>query len=209
MVNIQQYWPVNIITEDVEISDEDNKELIEVARKYIEKYAHIPDVLDPNREGYNFLDDEAPIVRKLEAHIKSRTYLMMEAEGFIDPMKYQIEVVCSARMFHHGERAKAHNHRGCDYVAVYYADLDVVAEDENNFLEPKGRLLITDPISMRSRALNHTQNIDIVPRPKFFIMHPSYLYHQSEPYLGQRERVFFVFVIRIVEQIHQPHYKRL
>jgi hypothetical protein len=77
--------------------------------------------------------------------------------------------------------------------------------DENRV----GRLLLTDPISQRSRALNHTQNVDFTPHPKWFVMHPAYIYHQSEPYLGTKDRKFFVFVIRIVEPIQMPYYRKL
>ena len=209
MINIAQHWACNVIQEDVDMSDEDNKELIKIAEAYTAKYAHEPDILDPNREGYNFFDDPAPIVRRLEAFVKERTYIMMEAEGFINPRKYEIEAVAIARVFKTGERAVAHNHRGCDYVGVYYADLDVVDDGESNFHVPKGRLLLTDPISQRSRALNHTQNVQVTPKPKFFVMHPAYVYHTSEPYQGIKDRKFFVFVIRIAEPIQHKKYKTI
>ena len=206
---LQRHWPVNIIMETVDISDEDNQELIRLGEIFAKEHKHIPDIMDPNRRGYNFLDTEHPLIDKLKSFIKSRTLMMMEAEGFIDPQKYDIEVVSAARSHQHGQRSKTHNHRGCDYVAVYYADLDVINDGSDNFSEPKSRFLITDPISQRSRALNHTQNIDIVPHPKFFIMHPAYLYHQSEPYLGHKTRYFFTFVIRIAEPIQHPFYKKI
>jgi hypothetical protein len=89
------------------------------------------------------------------------------------------------------------------------ADLDVVDDGESNFHVPKGRLLLTDPISQRSRALNHTQNVQISPKPKFFVMHPAYVYHTSEPYQGTKDRKFFVFVIRIAEPIQHKKYKTI
>ena len=209
MINIARHWPVNILSEDVDISDEENQALIDAGEAYVEQYPHEPDILDPNRKGYNFLDSEAPIVAKFAQFVKERTYMMMEAEGFIDPLKYDIEILATAREFNTGERAKTHVHRGCDYVAVYYADLDVVDDGQSNFHVPKGRLLITDPISQRSRALNHTTVIDVVPHPKFFIMHPAYLFHQSEPYGGTKPRKFFVFTIRVAEPIQHPFYKKV
>lgn len=209
MINISQHWACNVLQETVDISDEENDALIKAGEAYTAKYPHEPDILDPNREGYNFFYNDAPIVRKLEAFVKERTYLMMEAEGFINPRKYDIEVVAMARSFNTGERAKVHNHRGCDYVGVYYADLDVVDDGESNFHVPKGRLLLTDPISQRSRALNHTSCLDICPKPKLFVMHPSYIFHQSEPYGGEKPRKFFVFVIRVAEPIQHPFYKKI
>jgi hypothetical protein len=209
LINITQHWACNILQEEVDISDEENEQLIKAGEDYVKTYPHEPDILDPNRKGYNFLYHDAPIVRKFETFLKERIYMMMEVEGFINPRKYDIEVVGSAREFNSGERAKTHNHRGCDYVAVYYADLDVIDDGESNFHKPKGRLLLTDPISQRSRALNHTTCLDITPRPKFFVMHPSYIFHQSEPYGGVRPRKFFVFVIRIAEPIQMPFYKKI
>ena len=208
-LTIQRHWPVNVLMENVDITDEENQELIRIGEEHSKEFKHVPDIMDPNRKGYNLLNVDHPIIEKLKAFIKSRTLMMMEAEGFINPEKYDIEVVSAARSHQHGERSKTHNHRGCDYVAVYYADLDVVEDGSDNFKTPKGRLLLTDPISQRSRALNHTQNIDVVPRPKFLIMHPAYLYHQSEPYLGYKTRYFFTFVIRIGEPIQHPFYKKL
>lgn len=208
-LTIQRHWPVNILMEKVDITDEENQELIRIGEVHSREFKHVPDILDPNRKGYNLLEVDHPVIDKLKAFIKSRTLMMMEAEGFINPEKYDIEVVSAARSHQHGERSKTHNHRGCDYVAVYYADLDVVEDGSDNFKTPKGRLLLTDPITQRSRALNHTQNIDVVPYPKFFIMHPAYLYHQSEPYLGNKTRYFFTFVIRIAEPIQHPFYKKI
>lgn len=207
MLTVEKHWTCNIIKEDVDISDEENQTLIEVADKYVKEHAHEPDILDDNRVGYNFFDDPHPVVRKLEEFIKERTYIMMEHEEFINPRKYDIEAVALCRNFKTGERALTHNHRGCDYVGIYYADLDVVDDLESNFHVPKGRLLLTDPISQRNRLLNHTQNVQIVPHPKLFVMHPAYLYHQSEPYGGKTDRKFFVFVIRVSEPVQHKHYK--
>jgi hypothetical protein len=94
-------------------------------------------------------------------------------------------------------------------VVPTQARLDVVEDGTDNFKTPKGRLLMTDPISQRSRALNHTQNVQITPRPKFFVMHPAYVYHTSEPYQGIKDRKFFVFVIRIAEPIQHKKYKTI
>ena len=208
-VNIKAYWPTNILTETVDITDEDNAELIRLGLEHSKEFKHVPDIMDPNRKGYNMLNVDHPVIRKFEALIKSRILMMMQAEGFIRPEQYGIEVVMAARQQQHGERSKIHNHRGCDYVGVYYADLDVVDEGLDNFKVPRGRLLMTDPISQRSRALNHSQNIDIVPYPKFMIIHPAYVFHQSEPYLGHKTRYFFTFVIRIAEPIQHPFYKKI
>jgi len=206
---LQRHWPVNIIIEDVNITDEDNQELIRIGIEHSKEFKHVPDILDPNRKGYNLLDVEHPVIDKFKAYIKSRVRMMMHAEGFIDPEKYEIEALVVARQHEHGDRSKTHNHRGCDYVGVYYADLDVVNEPGDNFKQPKGRFIFTDPITQRSRALNHTQNVDIVVRPKFMIMHPAYLYHFSEPYLGQKTRYFFTIVVRIAEPIQHPFYKKI
>jgi hypothetical protein len=207
---IQQHWPVNIFMENVDISDEENQELIRIGIEHSKEFKHIPDILDPNRKGYNLLEVDHPVIHKFREYIKSRTLMMMHAEGFINPEKYEIEAVAAARQHEHGDRSKTHNHRGCDYVGVYYADLDVVnTPGEDNFRQPKGRLILTDPISQRSRALNHTMCLDLVPTPKFFIMHPAYLFHQSEPYLGQKTRYFFTVVIRIAEPIQHPFYKKI
>lgn len=203
------HWAVNVLNEIVDISDEDNQELIRLGIEHSKDFKHVPDILDPNRKGYNLLNVDHPVIHKFAEFIKSRTLMMMRAEGFINPEKYDIEAVASARQHEHGDRTKTHNHRGCDYVAVYYADLDVVDDGKDNFKQPKGRFIFTDPITQRSRALNHTQNVDVVVHPKMFIMHPSYLYHFSEPYLGQKTRYFFTIVIRIAEPIQMPFYKKI
>lgn len=203
------HWAVNVLNEIVDISDEDNQELIRLGIEHSKDFKHVPDILDPNRKGYNLLNVDHPVIHKFAEFIKSRTLMMMRAEGFINPEKYDIEAVAAARQHEHGDRTKTHNHRGCDYVAVYYADLDVVDDGKHNFKQPKGRFIFTDPITQRSRALNHTQNVDVVVHPKMFIMHPAYLYHHSEPYLGQKTRYFFTIVIRIAEPIQMPFYKKI
>lgn len=207
---IQQHWAVNILQEDVDITDEANQRLIDVGAGYVKAHPHEPDILNPERVGYNFLDDPDPVVQAFKEFLKERVYNMMEAEGYRDPRQYDIEAIGYARGFNKGERAKTHVHRGCDYVAVYYADLDEEADTgENDFLTPQGRLLITDPIAYRNRALNHLTNVTISPRKKFLVMHPSYLFHQSEPYQGDTFRRFFVFVIRVAEPIQHPFYRKI
>lgn len=208
-ITLQQHWTTNVIIEDVDISDEDNQELIKIGVEYSKGFKHVPDKLDPERKGYNLLNLDHRLIHQFSAFIKSRVQMMMEIDGFINHKKYDIEAVMAARQHETGDRSKTHNHRGCDYVAVYYADLDVVYDGKDNFKQPKGRFIFTDPISQRSRAMNHTQNVDTVVKPKMFILHPAYLYHFSEPYLGKKLRTFFTTVIRIAEPIQHPFYKKL
>lgn len=206
---LQQHWPTNVIMEGVDISDEDNQELIRIGKEHSKVFKHVPDILDPNRRGYNLFNVDHPAIHKLSALIKSRVQMLMEVDGFIDHKKYDIEAVAAYREHEPGDRSKTHNHRGCDYVAVYYADLDVFDDGKDNFKQPKGRFIFTDPITQRSRAMNHTQNVDVVVYPKMLVMHPAYLYHFSEPYLGKKTRSFFTIVIRIAEPIQHPFYKKL
>lgn len=210
-MEIKQLWPCNLLIDNVEISDEDNLKLVELAEKYAKKYPHHyeADIVKKDKIGYNFLNEDHPVVKKLERYVKTRTYTIMKSEGFIDPFSYDLECLVTSWRFEPGKRANPHTHGGCDYVGVYYADLDVNEDTGSNFLVPKSRLVMVDPISMRSRALNHNQNFTIIPRPKLFVMHPSYLFHTSEPYEGTKPKTFFVFMIKVIEKIQMPYYKKI
>jgi len=208
-IKLQSFWATNVIMEGVDITDEDNQELIRIGKEHSKVFKHVPDIQDPNRQGYNLFNVDHPAIDKLAALIKSRVQMLMKVDGFIEPEKYDIEAVAAYREHEHGDRSKTHNHRGCDYVAVYYADLDPMEGLGDNFKQPKGRFIFTDPISQRSRAMNHTQNVDVVVYPKMLVMHPAYLYHFSEPYLGKKTRSFFTIVMRVAEPIQAPFYKKL
>ena len=42
--------------------------------------------------------------------------------------------------------------------------------------------------------------IQIQPKPKMLIIHPSYLFHESEMYKGKRDRVFIVINARVIDR---------
>lgn len=211
-MQIRQLWPVNIGIDNVlpELTDQQHAALISTAKEYFRSNNYLPEQLMSTREMYCMLRSSCPGVQAYRQILHSRMKAYLCAEGHPEFNTVGIDTFMFARVMKRGERSKVHCHRGCDYVAVFYVDLDVTETGEQAVMtDAGGRFMVIDPVSYRSRAFNHTQNHIISPVPGTLIIHPSHVFHESEAYKGDKDRVLVVANMRLREPIQMPNFELL
>jgi hypothetical protein len=207
-MSLIQLWSTNIWIEHVGIDDSIHEELHNAVKPYIDKFNGTPEIFDSKIKIPNIFKDSNTFIQDFKSFIRSRMSDFLEAEGFIKPEELEIEAVCFARRFKKGDRAKPHTHRSVDYVAVYYLDLDV--EDNGNTSDhDDGRFVMIDPIAQRSRGLNHNMCHQVQPVPKLLVIHPAYLFHESEMYKGNKDRDLLVINIKIKDRQQADEFETL
>ncbi len=197
---LHQLWPTNIWTEHNFLPKELLESFHAAILPHIDRYNGVPEVFDQSITIPNLFletDDSIQYFRQL---VKQRLYQFLEVEGFIKPDELEIEINVFPRRFVYGDRARPHTHRGIDYVGVFYVDLDVVDSNDNTCDRDDGRLLMIDPIAQRSRGLNHNMLFQLQPVPNLFVIHPAYMFHESEMYKGDKDRILVVLNARVKDR---------
>lgn len=207
MSNLVSMWATNILVEKPEeVTDQFITDMIAIGEEYEAKNpeAHVPFYMRKAKEvAYNLLADDRPSCQVYKNILKTRMIQMAHTEGFTEPDKVEFEAITSLRKFGPGEYAKPHNHRSVDYVAVLWLDLEVTDFSNNNTHQKMAgnRFHMIDPISNRSRLLNHNMLLPVSPVPGLFMLHPASLFHTTEANLGSKDTVALVTNIKVVESV--------
>ena len=197
---LHQLWPTNIWAEHNFLPKELLASFHNAILPHIDRYNGVPEVFNQSITIPNLFletDDSIQYFRQL---VKQRLYQFLKVEGFIKPDELEIEINVFPRRFVYGDRARPHTHRGIDYVGVFYVDLDVVDSNDNTCDRDDGRLLMIDPIAQRSRGLNHNMLFQLQPVPNLFVIHPAYMFHESEMYKGDKDRILVVLNARVKDR---------
>lgn len=209
----QQLWPVNTFIGNIsnEFDEEDRIGLIKTGKKYVEKYPHTFDILDPRitLPGYNLFNDPCKYVQKYKKILLEKVLNLarLEEHPYIDDL--EVEAVLLARRFPSGSRQTPHYHRGVDYTSIFYADLDSI-EPKNTFdSSGNGDLYLLDPVSNRPFAFLHSVVKRIPVYPGLLVVHPSNIAHSTDVYYGEKEKCLFVSNIRLIEKRYGPHYSKI
>ena len=197
---LYQLWPTNIWVEHNFLSVDMLKSFHQAILPHIEKYNGVPEIFNKNITIPNLFLEQDESIQHFRKQVKDRLYGFLQVEGFINPEELEIEINVFPRKFVYGDRARPHTHRGIDYVGVFYVDLDVVDSNENTCDRDDGRLLLIDPIAQRSRGLNHNMLFQLQPVPNLFVIHPAYMFHESEMYKGNKDRILVVINARVKDR---------
>lgn len=197
---LHRLWPTNIWAEHNFLTDDILKQFHRAILPHIDKYNGVPEIFNQEITIPNLFLEQGDSIQYFRQLVKSRLYSFLEVEGFINPQELEIEINVFPRRFVYGDRARPHTHRGIDYVGVFYVDLDVVDSNEDTCDRDDGRLLLIDPIAQRSRGLNHNMLFQLQPVPNLFIIHPAYMFHESEMYKGTKDRILVVMNARIKDR---------
>lgn len=198
-MSYRELWTVNVWEETLPVHDEVHNKLHQALLPHIDKYNGIPEIFDNQISIPNLFNESDPIIQDFKRLIKDRVYKFLEIEGFINPKELEVEINAFPRKYTSGTRARVHTHRGVDYVGVFYVDLDEHSGEDDCDSE-SGKLLLVDPIAQRSRGLNHKMLHHIIPKPKFLVIHPSYVFHQAELYTGKKDKLMIVMNIRVKDR---------
>jgi hypothetical protein len=208
-VSLLQLWPTNVWVEHVDIDDSAHNALHDAIKPYIDKFNGTPEIFDSSITIPNIFENPDDSIQDFRGFIRDRMNTFLRIEGFINPEDLSMEAVCFARRFKTGDRARPHTHRSVDYVGVYYLDLDVVDDGEDTADHDDGRLLLIDPIAQRSRGLNHSMCFQLRPEPKLLVIHPAYVFHESEMYKGEKDRDLLVINIKVLDRQQSGVFKTL
>ena len=209
MDNIISIWPTNFIFEQqcAEATPEFLRSIQSIGEEYeaMHPEAHVPVAMRKTNveTTYNLLNDTRPAAVQFKNLLKQRMIQLAHVEGFYNADKVVFEASTALRVFKPGEYAKPHNHRSVDYVAVLWLSLDVTDPPNNNTHQELAgnRLHMIDPISNRSRLLNHRMCWPVSPVPGTFLIHPASVYHTSEMNKGNADTVALVTNIKVAETV--------
>jgi hypothetical protein len=208
-MEIRQLWPVNIVVDNLrsELNNQLHQSIIDTVKHHENTSPFLPQQLMQAQVGSCLLKSACPGIQYFRSLLLSRMRYYLQVEGFPDWETAEIDAWMFGRVMHKGQRTRTHCHRGCDYVAVFYVDLDVTDTGGPSFVDDvSGRFNLLDPISYRSRRLNHTQSHVISPVPGTLVIHPSHVFHESDTYHGDRERILVVTNMRIRESMQMPNF---
>lgn len=197
---LHRLWPSNIWVEHGFLEEDSLIGFHRAILPHIDKYNGVPEIFNKDISIPNLFLEKDPEIQKFRDKVKDRLYGFLHVEGFLDPQELEIEINVFPRRFTYGDRARPHTHRGVDYVGVFYVDLDVVDSNQDTCDKDDGRLLLIDPIAQRSRGLNHNMLFQVQPVPNLFIIHPSYMFHESEMYKGSKDRILVVLNARVKDR---------
>lgn len=196
---IYQAWATNLLIEEDFLSDDENSKLIKSVLPHVDKYNGIPEIFNKDITIPNLLTEADNAIQHFRVKLKDKIYEMLVAEGFLRPDELELDVNIFPRTFYKGDRARPHTHRNVDYVGVYYLDLDV-EEHQDVCDHDNGKLVLIDPIAQRSRGLNHKMVQLVTPVPRMLLIHPAYLFHETEVYKGNKPRFLLVINIKVKDR---------
>lgn len=202
---LEELWSVKIWNEVVQIDDDAHDLLHATAISRVGNYNGEQEIFNKKARVDNLFGYNDPIIQDFRSFMNDRVRKYIASEGFIDSDELSIEVAAFPRRFVKGQRARPHTHRGVDYVAVYYLDLDVESSGDTQD-QDNGRFILIDPVAQRSRGLNHHMTKQYSPQKKSLIIHPAYLFHETEMYKGDKPRDMIVMNIRVLDRQQSGEY---
>ncbi len=206
-MSVTSLWPVNIWQANVadRFTPTEIQELLEIGDRLEKAHptAHVPVMMRKGPEqSYNLLQYDSPAVFKFRDILKSALTDMAAAEGYVETP--QFEAITTLRRFASGEGARPHAHRSVDYVAAFWLDLDITDDGSNVHQKTAGnRMLLIDPMSNRSRFLNHKMLHHLRVAPGLLLIHPAHLFHTTEMNLGVKDTSILVTNIRLVDSVRE------
>ena len=199
-------WPVNVCIEhtlNTIFTAEELLKIIEIGESYEQAYplAHVPaKIRNEEEQFYNLLENDSPIITKYKSFLKEKLEHFAKDEGYLELPSF--EVASSIRKFTPGDQVKPHTHRSVDYVSVLWLSLEVTDSGKDTYQKIAGnRFQIMDPVPLRNRLLNHNMLCEIAPKQGTFVIHPSHLFHTTEPNLGSEETIALVTNIKVTETV--------
>jgi len=220
---IQMLWPTPVLTDRSEWTADELEALrLFTVERFRNHKANPPKHALPDVEGttlrtqLNLLSEEhkalAPEVwDRFEAWVDRiyRNYLR-EAHGLRNSDELQIEARCIPVVYEPGMRAQPHYHHTCDHVLCLYLDC---GENRTPFLERNytvgdGELILQDPRPMAGFPFWEKVKY-IETTPGLVVLHPSRLWHETNPFNASGQRVLLVVTLRVVSHNYLELYTQL
>lgn len=156
---------------------------------------------------YNLFAIDDPVIRQFEERIsrKFREYLH-RGIGDAKAYEWEVSVRAFANVYTYGQRVRPHYHESCDFVSIYYVDLGDGSQPEFRTKE-QGRLVFIDPRGAVQHPV-HSKCVRFEPEVGSLVIHPAYLWHESETFFSGGTRVMVACELTILHD-HRQAFSRL
>lgn len=226
----KQLWPTTIFEGDIsdDFPDEDRLGLLEMSRKFVKDYPYTyykdqpyastsKNFIDPRSEpeehppnvNPDLIYPDCPYLKKFKKILIEKMRVILQFDKFPGSQTLDIETLFLPRIVEakwKGYRQLPHYHRGADYFALYYMDLDVEEKKESIYTTTNGNLYLIDPVAQKSSHLGQTDSYRINPYPGLLVIHPTKIAHMTDTYYGDKDRCLIGVAIKIVNKRHDPYY---
>ena len=218
---IEQLWTTPFMEVDITLPDAIRYDLINVLHK---KEQSLQEIRDENPQFYSIVDSKGfyattlynlfanpqeypekdTILEFEKISTKLIRYYIRKGWGIQQADELELEGRCFGNIQQPGARTYPHYHQDVNGVLVHYLSMgegnltdNVMKDSEKSPRHPTHNVLFQDPRPAISYP--YWQKIHAVtPRVGLTLIHPNYLWHETNPWLGQGERSCIVVNFRIV-----------
>ncbi len=207
---IENLWPTPVLTDKAPWSDSQIEQLRVFAVERFKNHKanppehSLPDVGVKLRVQLNLFhsihEALAPSVWIQFRHWVDKLYrsYLAQAHGLRNAEELLIEARCIPVHYQQGMRAQPHYHHTCDHVLCLYLDCghDRRSPIERDWTVGDGELILQDPRPMAGfpfwEKLRHIETY-----PGLVVIHPSRVWHESNPFNAQGTRTLLVVTLRV------------
>ena len=227
-MELRNLWPTPVASEHIALPDAMREELIAVLiRKEAEVKSQASLEADPDFQRfmtskkfyasthYNLFaeagehpEQAAILAFEQLACVKVRQYLAA-AYGIAHDQGVELAGRCFGNVQQPGARTFPHYHQSCDLVLVHYLDVGDGRDPDSTLSARHGThaLLLLDPRGTPNYPW--WEKVDsITPRQGLTLIHPAYLWHETNVWRGTATRVCIVVNFQVVkpgyQSLHQP-----
>ena len=219
---IEMLWPTPVLRQ---LSHWSQQELQDLKVFAMERFAHhkanppdhgLPDVDVKVRLQLNLFhqvhEKRAPTVwTRFRQWVDEqyRAYLLA-AHGVRNAAELLVEARCIPVCYQPGMRAQPHYHHTCDHVLCLYLDCGDGRSPpgERNWTVGDGELILQDPRPMAGFPFWEKVHY-IETFPGLVVLHPSRIWHETNPFNAQGDRVLLVVTLRVMSHNYSDLYCNL
>lgn len=194
---IQKHFAVHVLVKDIELSDEENKEITELVYSLISYYR-----ASTNKDLYDITENSIPLFTKenMEKYPILRKLRNVFVDGFLelaesyDNNQYTREIIEKVLanntgrlpIMKTGECKDNHTHVGASAFGIFYLD-----EVDNK--KHGGYLKMYDPAGANIVGYTNPQTITFETVKNRLIIAPANVWHSVSTYTGKEDRLAIVF----------------
>ena len=219
---IDYLWPTPVLKDRAPWSDAEREALRQFAvQRFDNHHAHppvhaLPEVDMKLRVQLNLFqalhEAHAPAVWsrfRLWVEDTYRRYLR-EAHGVRNAQDLRIEARCIPVVQQPGMRSQPHYHHTCDHVLCLYLDCGKGRSppDQRNWTVGDGELILQDPRPMAGFPFWEKVRY-IETFAGLVVLHPSRVWHETNPFNAQGERTLLVVTLRVASHNYCELYTEL
>jgi hypothetical protein len=202
MLNNSSLWATPIATSNVDLGEEYNNELVELAKEWTEAKMNKDNLFKHATPGSIMMYKKTPAIKKLfETKIECVTeYLKTNYNLDIDDLGVSMHTFTNHETG--GDWSLPHGHHGNQMICTYYPKVDISNPHPD---QPKlaGHMLFYPPYAqMPDYMVRNVNSVHAIPlRTGTIVLLPGYILHSTVPFANSNEKYAFVTNIRFSKKI--------